>query len=87
MEESRQLSNAAGKSQTYTLENVTGDHTVFVTFEALTPVIEQEVTTEGDTQTATITENAISEAVKAVKETSADTITVIPAMSHCLRKS
>lgn len=78
-EESQQLSNAAGKSQTYTLENVTGDHTVFVTFEALTPVIEQEVTTEGDTQTATITENAISEAVKAVKETSADTITVIPA--------
>ncbi|MGN8967869.1 S-layer homology domain-containing protein [Intestinimonas sp. HCP28S3_D6] len=78
LEENAMLTASAATVQTYTLENVTSDHTVSVTFEVLTPVIEQEVTVGGDTQTATITSNAISEAVKAVKETSADTITVIP---------
>ena len=78
LEENALLTASATTVQTYTLENITSDHTVSVTFEVLTPVIEQEVTVGGDTQTATITNDAISEAVKAVQETSADTITVIP---------
>ena len=78
LEENALLTASATTVQTYTLENVTSDHTVSVTFEVLTPVIEQEVTVGGDTQTATITIDAISEAVKAVEETSANTITVIP---------
>ena len=78
LEENALLTASATTVQTYTLENITSDHTVSVTFEVLTPVIEQEVTVGGDTQTATITNDAISEAVKAVEETSANTITVIP---------
>ena len=78
LEENALLTASATTVQTYTLENVTSDHTVSVTFEVLTPVIEQGVIVGGDTQTATITDDAISEAVKAVQETSADTITVIP---------
>lgn len=78
LEENALLTASATTVQTYTLENITSDHTVSVTFEVLTPVIEQEVIVGGDTQTATITSNAISEALKAVRETSADTITVIP---------
>ena len=64
--------------QTYTLENVTKDHRVYVTFEKLSPVIEQEVQQSGGTQTAVITADAITEAVKAVTETSASSIVIRP---------
>ena len=64
--------------QTYTLERVTKDHRVYVTFEKLSPVIEQEVQQSGGTQTAVITADAITEAVKAVTETSASSIVIRP---------
>ena len=64
--------------QTYTLEKVTKDHRVYVTFEKLSPVIEQEVQQSGGTQTAVITADAITEAVKAVTETSASSIVIRP---------
>lgn len=64
--------------QTYTLETVTKDHSVYVTFEKLSPVIEQEVQQSGGTQTAVVTADAITEAVKAVTETSASSIVIRP---------
>ena len=69
---------SAANEQTYTLENVTKDQTVFVTFEPLSPVIEQQVIISGGAQTAKITNEAIAEAVKAVEESSATSITIIP---------
>lgn len=63
---------------TYTLSNVTADRTVYVTFAPVSPVIEQDVSTSGYVGTAYITEDAIAEAIQAVNETTANTITIIP---------
>ena len=72
------VTSADSKSYTYTFENVTKDHTISATFKELSPVIVQEVTTSGNTQTAVIGETAVEEAVKAVNRSAADSITIIP---------
>ncbi|MFQ7856942.1 MAG: hypothetical protein ACLRIS_19265, partial [Flavonifractor plautii] len=45
------VTSADSKSYTYTFENVTEDHAISVTFEKPSPVIVQEVTINGNTQT------------------------------------
>lgn len=72
------VTSADSRSYTYTFENVTEDHTISATFKELSPVIVQEVTTSGNTQTAVIGETAVEEAVDAVKDSAADSITIIP---------
>ena len=72
------VTSADSKSYTYTFENVTEDHAISVTFEKPSPVIVQEVTINGNTQTAVIDEAAVQKAVEAVTASAADTITIIP---------
>ena len=60
------VTSADSKSYTYTFENVTEDHAISVTFEKPSPVIVQEVTINGNTQTAVIDEAAVQKAVEAV---------------------
>lgn len=72
------VTSADSKSYIYTFENVTEDHAISVTFEKLSPVIVQEVTINGNTQTAVIDEAAVRKAVEVVTASAADTITIIP---------
>lgn len=72
------VTSADSRSYTYTFENVTEDHNISATFKELSPVIVQKVTTNGNTQTAVIDNTAVEEAVNAVKNSAADSITIIP---------
>ena len=72
------VTSADSRAYPYIIKNITADHTIAVTFEKVSPVIRQEVTTSGNTQTAVIDQNAVTEAVTAAAASGADVITIIP---------
>ncbi len=72
------VTSADSRAYPYTFSNVIADHTIAVTFEKLSPVIRQEVTTSGNTQTAIIDQKAVTEAVTAATASGADAITISP---------
>lgn len=72
-------SRGSDNSIEFILPNVTADCRIVVTFEALSPVIEQPVTYENGTATVTVTDEDIQSAIEAIKQTNGRTITIVPA--------